>query len=96
MLQQVMQIAKGNPGAANAAIELIKITDEVFKKLLANDIVGTELYVLYSDICGRNNTMFLTMLEQISIDVLKDASSRQDYSGREIPEIRNFVNSWEL
>ena len=52
-------------------------------------IFDTDLYVLYKDICEKDLASFMAVIisTQIGIleaDVLKDACSRQDYSGREL------------
>lgn len=52
-------------------------------------IYGTDIYVLYNDICERNLSKMVaviraTQLGLFNSNILKDACSRQDYSGRKL------------
>lgn len=59
-------------------------------KILALDtleIYGTNIYVLWNDICDRNTSKMIAVLRAnqlgfISDQILKDACHRQDRSGR--------------
>lgn len=61
-------------------------------KILALDtleIYGTNIYVLWNDICDRNTSKMIAVLRAnqlgfISDQILKDACHRQDRSGRKI------------
>ena len=61
-------------------------------KILALDtleIYGTNIYVLWNDICDRNTSKMIAVLRAnqlgfISDQILNDACHRQDRSGREI------------
>jgi len=60
-------------------------------------IYGTDIYVLWSDICGKNVAKMVTVLRgyqlgYISGTVVVDASHRQDYSGRGMINIEEIYN----
>lgn len=64
-------------------------------KLLALDtlgIYGTDIYVLHNDICGQDMTKTFAVLRARQLGflngaTLKDACSRQDYSGRKMIDV---------
>jgi hypothetical protein len=92
----LLNLGKGNPGAITFAIELLKMAEDVDFKYAAYlflleelNIVGPDLYVLWNDICERNMDnvsiiMNSTIYGFLDKDVLKDACSRQDYSGKKL------------
>lgn len=95
----VAKMSEGNPGAMRALMEMIMPNnidpDNVMGGLGAImlldtwGIYGTDIYVLHSDICGRqlNKTLAVIRASQLGLfssDILKDACSRQDYSGRKM------------
>jgi len=83
---QIVQASKGNPGAMMAAMEIQKQSSMSLNVVLSYGIVGTDLYVLFSDLCGRDVTKALKLIKECPESILKDACSRQDYSGRELVE----------
>jgi hypothetical protein len=100
MFSATMKVADGNPGAATALMSLCSTAEEIdpqsfggpLSPLLSFDsygIYGTDVYVLWSDICNKDNAKTLAVLRAVQLglfkeSVLKDACSRQDYSGREM------------
>lgn len=95
----VTKMSDGNPGADRVVIEMLqpesnKIDPDSIMggmmKVLALDslgIYGTDIYVLYNDICDRDMVKTFTILRShqlgfLGSSVLKDACSRQDRSGR--------------
>ena len=102
----MMKLADGNPGAATAMTGLMsqgeKIDPDGFMggvgNLLSLDshgIYGTDIYVLWSDICNKNNAHMIAILRAVQLgyfkeSVLQDACSRQDYSGRELVPISDL------
>ena len=52
-------------------------------------IRGPNLYVLWSDLCDRNLSLVAKLCENCPSDILEDACSRQDYSGKEL--IKNYI-----
>ena len=100
----IAKMSNGNPGAVNVLCQMLSPdaeeidTDAVMggmMKILALDslgIYGTDIYVLYNDICrGDLISMFAVLrahqLGFLNSNTLKDACSRQDYSGREIIDV---------
>lgn len=100
LISAITKMAEGNMGAMTAMMEIIKIAPEVdpnafmggLGSILLMDtfeIYGTDIYVLWSDICERNTVKMLavlraTQLGLFSSKTLKDASNRQDYSGKNL------------
>lgn len=94
----VTKLCNGNPGAINACCHLIKDGAHVYpytdgcEYLITLDtlgIYGTDIYILWSDICQRDLAKMIAMLriatrDPSKADLLKDACSRQDYSGRRL------------
>jgi hypothetical protein len=96
----VIKMCEGNPGAITALMEILKCAKQVdpddfmggLGKILALDtleIYGTNIYVLWNDICDKNTSKMIAVLRAnqlgfISDQILKDACHRQDRSGREI------------
>lgn len=94
----VTKLCNGNPGAINACCVLIKEGAHVYpytdgrEHLMTLDsigIYGTDIYVLWSDICQRDLAKMIAILRIAKIDpnkaeLLKDACGRQDYSGRKL------------
>jgi hypothetical protein len=94
----IVTMAKGNPGAAMAMINLAQRDPELIDILNKNGIHGTDIYVLYSDICGRDSFKTAAVLRAInegrfSAAILKDACSRQDYSGREMVPVEELCKA---
>lgn len=100
VMSAVIKMCEGNPGAITALMEILKCAKQVdpddfmggLGKILALDtleIYGTNIYVLWNDICDRNTSKMIAVLRAnqlgfISDQILKDACHRQDRSGREI------------
>ena len=47
-------------------------------------IRGTNLYVLWSDLCDKDLEKVEKLCKDCPDDILEDACSRQDYSGQEL------------
>jgi hypothetical protein len=62
----------------------VKALQIILKLKEAESIRGTNLWVLYSDLCGKNMDAVFRLCLLCPTDVLEDACSRQDYSGREL------------
>ena len=105
----VVKMCDGNPGAMDALVSLLKPEnvkidpDNIMGPLgpiLSLDsfgIYGTDIYVLFSDICGRNIAKMVaviraTQMGLFSRDILKDAAHRQDYSGRDMVPVDDLYN----
>lgn len=86
-----MNYAQGNPGAAECIIQLLSNNANlqyaisiatVLEK--ATSIRGTNLYVLWNDLSNKDFSIMRKLCDNCPIDILEDACSRQDYSGREL------------
>lgn len=96
----IVKMSNGNPGAMTALVTLLKENEKIdpdnmmgsFGTILLLDaygIYGTDIYVLYSDICGRSTAKMIAVLKAtqsglFSQTTLTDAAHRQDYSGRDM------------
>ncbi len=83
----------GNPGAMTFLTDLLKYNDKnisvpiILKLNNLKSIRGTNLWVLWSDICHKNmNTVYKLLTSDCPNSVLEDACSRQDYSGTRLVE----------
>ena len=47
-------------------------------------IVGTDIYILWSDICNNNLDLMSYILNNSPKEIVIEAASKQDYSGRQI------------
>lgn len=99
-ISSVAKMSNGNPGAMNAMMEILTKAPKIDPKdfmgglsaiLLMDtfEIYGSDIYVLYSDICERNVAKMLAVLRATQFGMfdqrlLKEACSRQDYSGRKM------------
>jgi len=89
-MKEIIKYAKGNPGALQFLIELLSPGNllyalPVFAKIEEIPTLrGTNLYVLYSDLCNRDLSKVAELCKKCPNDILEDACSRQDYSGREL------------
>ena len=89
-MKQIIEWSNGNPGAMNFMMEFFKPENAVLgigilsKLEELKTIRGTNLYVLYSDLCGKDLKAVETLCKNCPSEILEDACSRQDYSGREL------------
>jgi hypothetical protein len=106
IMDMAIKMSEGNPGAINAMMELYINNEKIdpqdafgpFGKLLLLDtfgIYGTDIYVLWSDICDREVVKMIAVLRAcqlgiLSPAILKDASSRQDYSGKNMISVEDL------
>ena len=106
MQDVVVKMSNGNPGAMGAIMEIMSKGKQIDSDdsmaglgavlmLDTLEIYGTDIYVLHSDICGRDlaKTMAVirsTQLGFLNGSILKDACGRQDYSGRELIPVEDL------
>lgn len=85
-MQTFQTLAKGNPGAMHFLMKLISpdVPIRTVAKVENCGIVGGDLYVLWSDICEGDMNKVIKLLDDCPLALLKDACSRQDYSGKEM------------
>ena len=86
-INKVLNQANGNPGAMMFLMDLENSkTNEskLIKKWVEHsELKGTDLYVLYNDLCNKNIQVTHDTILAVPDGVLIDACKRQDYSGRE-------------
>lgn len=99
----IVKMVEGNPGAIDACMCLLKEGEKInayntfsgYVYILTLDkcgIYGTDIYVLWSDICKKNTLNMIAVLTAVQLgmfdgNVLADACHRQDYSGRDMVPI---------
>ncbi|MFL9844717.1 hypothetical protein [Flavobacterium rhizosphaerae] len=94
MQHTIIEFSKGNPGAMAFLMELANIGKTYpetaqFAFFKINDLKslrGTNLYVLWSDLCGKDMDKVVHLLRECPGHILEDACNRQDYSGRALVE----------
>ena len=105
-MSSIMKLADGNPGAMSALFELLntKCDPDNFMgglgNLLSLDthmIYGSDIYVLYSDLCNKDVVRMCAVLRSVQLgilqeSILQDACSRQDYSGREMINVDDLFD----
>ena len=106
MVDIMAKMSEGNPGALTALMECVTDDDKTDPDSLMRGlgpalsldtmgIYGTDIYVLWSDICEKNTPKFMAVIRAHQLGfigqvVLKDACSRQDYSGKDIIDVDNL------
>jgi hypothetical protein len=89
-MEQILKWSDGNPGAMMFLMTLVQAENFVYSLGIistlekATTIRGTNLYVLYSDLCNKDMSKVANLCENCPINILEDACSRQDYSGRKL------------
>lgn len=89
-MSALVKMADGNPGAANALVELVKL-DGINSVMMLDrfGIYGSDIYILWSDICDRDAFKMHDVIERARMGelrhtLLKEACSRQDRTGKEL------------
>lgn len=96
----VVKMCEGNPGAMRVLMDIIKNASDIDPDAIMGGIgtvllldsfgiYGTDIYVLWNDICNRelNKTIAVLRATQMGLFesyILKNACGRQDYSGRDM------------
>jgi hypothetical protein len=86
----ILAYANGNPGAIMFLTELfapenIHLSFPIALKMEAiPSLKGTNLYVLWSDLCNKDMELVSKLCKNCPDAILEDACNRQDYSGREL------------
>lgn len=92
-----VKLSEGNPGALSTMAEIYKQGPEIDPDAILGGltpiagldtlgIYGTDIYVLFSDICENSIPKMLAVLRAVQLgffpaETVKDAASRQDRSG---------------
>lgn len=89
-MEKIIQWAEGNPGALIFLMELLRPENLIKSTLIfqrldkLKSIRGTNLYVLWSDLCNRDISKVEQLCNNCPKNILESACNRQDYSGREL------------
>lgn len=93
LIKYAANIAQGNPRAMTGFMKLLEEESKLDTFLVTMrldqcpSIRGTNFYVLYSDLCNKDIKVMSNLCSSdISNEVLEDACSRQDYSGKALVE----------
>lgn len=101
----VSKMSEGNPGAMNVLMQMLmpneidpdNILGEMGYIFLLDTfgIYGTDIYVLYNDICEKDLAKMYAVLRATQLGlfspvILKDASNRQDRSGQELVPVNEL------
>lgn len=91
--EKLLHLACGNIGALNFLMALSgpDCPTGTLDKIELSGIIGTDLYVLWSDLCDRDMGNVIKLVDNCPLDTLKDACSRQDYSGKGL--ISEYLNN---
>lgn len=104
-MSAISKMAKGNPGAVSAMMSCLldtKTDPDMFMGGLGNildldtlGIYGTDIYVLWSDICNKDTPKFIAVLRATQLgfitgDILRDVAGRQDYSWKDMIDVEDL------
>lgn len=99
MKELLVKLSDGNPGAVNALIQVLTPStgvifqaSHIFKYFEDNNIIGTDIYVLASDICGHNYLLMWYLIENAPVALVKAAANKQDRSGKQI--LSEYINKY--
>lgn len=106
VLSGVFEMSNGNPGALTALMEMVSKGAEVDPDCFMGglgivlfldelEIYGSDIYVLHSDLCNRDLVKTISLIRAVQLgildrSILKDACSRQDYSGRKLINVEEM------
>lgn len=91
-MNKIIEWAAGNPGALNFLMTVFMSQNtsiaqaSIINNALENytTLRETNIYILYSDLCSKDMDKVVYLINKCPQDILEDACSRQDYSGREL------------
>ena len=88
MMHEILKLSDGNPGAITCLVGLVSNNPiaglDILPVIKEYGIKGTDLYVLWSDLCNKDYSLMQKLCKECPKEILIDACSRQDYSGREL------------
>ncbi|WP_418124276.1 hypothetical protein ACNFU2_06560 [Chryseobacterium sp. PTM-20240506] len=91
-MNELIEWSGGNPGALDFLMTVFlnpetspgtALTIAAYLKKYKT-LRGTNIYVLYSDLCDRDLKKVIHLFKNCPQEVLEDACNRQDYSGRDL------------
>lgn len=107
-LSAIRKMCEGNPGAMKALMEILKFGAQIdpyscmggLGVILSLDtlvIYGTDIYVLWNEICDRNTSKMIAVLRAnqfgyISDQILREACHREDGSERDVIPVEELYS----
>jgi hypothetical protein len=95
-IQYLVSLSDGNPGAATFMVEFLKPDNFINSISILTKIErcptirGSNLYILWNDLAERDFNKVTKLCEKCPDNILEDACSRQDRSGKEL--ISEYLN----
>ena len=90
-MKNLIELSDGNPGALTCLLGMLNGGIEnsvagiiIIPTIESLNIKGSDLYVFWSDLCDKDYQKMKKLCMDCPHDILKDACSRQDYSGKEL------------
>ena len=89
-MDNILKLVAGNPGALQCLMGMINEAKNsvygltIIPKLEKLGIKGTDIYVLWSDISDKDYQIMSRLCAIVPDELLVEAASKQDYSGREL------------
>ena len=96
MKELLVKMADGNPGAIVMLLQLLEQGsrgDIAVYLLNAYGIKGSDLWVLYKDLCGENIEKVINLVEVCPESRLVEACGKQDRSGKALIEEYLLTNT---
>lgn len=103
----VIKMSDMNPGAIGVMMNIMNDTESIDQDCLIGgfgvimtldtlQIYGSDIWVLYSDICGKSMSKMIAVLRAVQLglfsgETLRDAASRQDYSGKKMVPVEEIA-----
>lgn len=106
MTKLIIELAQGNPGAVTCLISLFDNNQDldtgasmferefILAYLSENNIKGTNLYVLWSNISDKNLSLMYHIVKTAPAKDVVNASSQQDYSGR--VTLKKYIDAYHI
>lgn len=88
-MEELLKWANGNLGTFGYLMSLLNPENAlkgvtIIGALERMSIRGDDLHVLFSDLCNGDLDKVISLCKNCPKNILEDACSRQDYSGREL------------
>jgi len=105
-LESFIKLSQDNSGAMHCVAQLVSSKQdlhtganpekrrEILRYIDQHHILGDRLAVLYSEICEENLDLMHYIIINASVEEVKLATSKRNYSGRDI--LINWLLSYEL
>lgn len=94
-LARLLRLSDGNPGASICLIGIYEYSSNIINQIDSLGIKGTEIYVLFNDICNQDYILFQIILNKCNSDDIRNAARKQDYLGVNIPSIKKILDVYK-